>query len=125
MSSLDESEVNEFKELVKKWLSFDDDIRALDKAKKELTKNKKELAEPILAFMAKNSIEDCNTGTGKLKYSVSNSKKPINRQYLTDKLGQYLNNSKKAEEISVFLYDNREVEQKVSLRRCLKKGTSL
>jgi len=123
MSSIDENEVNKFKDLVKEWLSFDDDIRQLDKAKKELTKRKKELTDPILDFMAKNSIEDCNTGTGKLKYSVSNSKKPINRQYLTDKLGQYLNNSKKAEEISVFLYDNRETEQRVNLRRCFKKGS--
>ena len=57
MSSIDENEVNKFKELVKEWLSFDDDIRQLDNAKKELTKRKKELTEPILDFMAKNIVD--------------------------------------------------------------------
>lgn len=121
-NSIDEDEVKKFKEIVHSWLSIDDDIRQLDKAKKELLKKKKEITEPILEFMASHSIEDCNTGNGKLKYSVTQSKKPINRKYLTDKLSQYLNNNKKAEELSIFLYDNRETEQRVSLRRCFKKS---
>ena len=124
MAELDQTEVNKFKDLVHTWLSIDDDIRQLDKAKKELMKKKKELTEPIVEFMSSNSIEDCNTGNGKLKYTITNSKKPINRDYLTNKLSQYLNNTKKAEELSVFLYENRETEQKISLRRCFKKNAS-
>jgi len=33
-----------------------------------------------------------------------------------------MNNSKKAEELTVFLYDNRETEQKVNLRRTFNKN---
>jgi len=122
MSQLNEYEVEEFKKLVHKWLSIDDDIRKLKKAEKELNDSKKNLSEMIIEFMAKNSIEDCNTGNGKLKYSVTQHKKPINKQYLIDKLGLYMNNNKKGEEVANYLLESREVEQKVNLRRCIKKN---
>ena len=121
-AQLNEFEVEEFKKLVHKWISIDDDIRKLKKAEKDLLEEKKNITEPIIAFMAKNSIEDCNTSTGKLKYSVSIHKKPLNKQYLVDKLSTYLNNAKKGEELTVFLLENREVEQKVNLRRCVSKN---
>jgi len=121
-AQLNEFEVEEFKKLVHKWISIDDDIRKLKKAEKDLLEEKKNITEPIIAFMAKNSIEDCNTSTGKLKYSISIHKKPLNKQYLVDKLSTYLNNTKKGEELTVFLLENREVEQKVNLRRCVSKN---
>jgi len=117
MSQLPDYEVEEFKKLVHKWLSIDDDIRQLKKAEKELNEAKKALTPEILEFMSKNSIEDCNTVNGKLKYAVSQHKKPINKKYLVDKLTTYMNNTKKGEELTAFLLDNREMEQKVNLRR--------
>ena len=119
---INDFELEEFKKLVHQWLSYDDDLKQLKKAEKEINDAKKALTEPIMAFMAKNNIEDCNTVNGKLKYSVSQIKKPINRQYLIDKISTYMNNSKKAEELTVFLYDNRETEQKVNLRRTFNKN---
>ncbi len=119
---INDFELEEFKKLVHQWLSYDDDLKQLKKAEKEINDAKKALTEPIMAFMAKNNIEDCNTTNGKLKYSVSQIKKPINRQYLMDKISNYMNNSKKAEELTVFLYDNRETEQKVNLRRTFNKN---
>jgi len=118
---INDFELEEFKKLVHQWLSYDDDLKQLKKAEKEINDAKKALTEPIMAFMAKNNIEDCNTTNGKLKYSVSQVKKPINRQYLMDKINQYMNNSKKAEELTVYLFDNREKEQKVQLRRTIPK----
>ncbi len=120
-NQLTEFEIEEFKKLVHQWLSYDDDIRQLKKTEKEITEAKKQLQEPIMAFMARNNIEDCNTSNGKLKYSVSQIKKPINRQYLLDKIGTFMNNRSRAEELTVFLYDNRETQQKVNLRRTMNK----
>ena len=86
--------IEEFKKLVQQWISYDDDIRKLKEAEKKINEAKKALTEPILQFMSKNSIEDCNTSTGKLKYCVSLHKKPISKQFLVDKLTIYLNNGK-------------------------------
>jgi hypothetical protein len=125
VKSIPTEEIEEFKKLVHKWLEFDDNIKKLKDAEKKLNESKKELTEPIMEFMSKNNIEDCNTTNGKLKYSITQVKKPINRQYLTDKLANYFNNSKKSDEVTSFLFDNREVEQKVNLRRTFMKGNNL
>ena len=121
MAQLPEFEVEEFKKLVHKWLTIDDNIRQLKKAEKDLNDEKKNLTPEIIDFMSKHSIEDCNTSNGKLKYSVSLHKKPINKQYLVDKLTTYLNNTKKSEEITTFLLDSREIEEKINLRRTFTK----
>ena len=121
MTQLPDFEVEEFKKLVHKWLTIDDNIRQLKKAEKDLNDEKKNLTPEIIDFMSKHSIEDCNTSNGKLKYSVSLHKKPINKQYLVDKLTTYLNNTKKSEEITTFLLDSREIEEKINLRRTFTK----
>ena len=115
MAQLPEFEVEEFKKLVHKWLTIDDNIRGLKKAEKELNEQRKQITPEIIEFMSKHSIEDCNTNNGKLKYSVSIHKKPINRTYLVDKLTTYLNNTKKSEEITEFLLGGREIEEKINL----------
>ena len=119
------NDIEEFKVLVHEWLSIDDKIKQLKEAEKKLNEEKKKLNEPIIEFMSKINIEDCNTSTGKLKYVVSEVKKPINRQYLVDKLAAFFKNTQKSEEITSFLFDNRETEQKVNLRRSIIKGISI
>ena len=121
MAQLPEFEVEEFKKLVHKWLTIDDNIRELKKVEKELNEQRKQITPEIIEFMSKHSIEDCNTNNGKLKYSVSIHKKPINRTYLVNKLTTYLNNTKKSEEITEFLLENREIEEKINLRRTFSK----
>jgi len=117
VEQLNDFEIDEFKKLVTQWIAYDDDLKQLKKAEKDINDAKKTLTEPIMAFMSRNNIEDCNTAGGKLKYAVTQVKKPINRKYLIDKLSVFMNNPKKAEELTVFLFDNRETEQKVNLRR--------
>jgi len=119
MAQLDDFEIQEFKKLVQKWLSIDDDIRKLKEAEKNLNKAKKDLTPAILAFMAKNQIEDIGSNNGKLKYSVTLHKKPLSKDFLIEKLSSYLNNQKKGEEITGYLLENREVEEKINLRRVI------
>ena len=38
---INKPEINDFKDVVKQWLSLDDDIRKLNEASKELKKKKK------------------------------------------------------------------------------------
>lgn len=118
---LNDFEIEEFKKLVHQWLSYDDDLKQLKKAEKDINDAKKALTDPIMAFMSKNNIEDCNTQNGKLKYTVSQVKKPINRKYLVDKIAVFMNNSKRAEELTTYLFENRETEQKINLRRTFNK----
>lgn len=109
--------VEEFKKIVKKWLSIDDDIKRLAKASKALKKERDALSKPIQQFMIKNEIENCNTSGGKLKCTVIKTKKPINRQYIKDKLSIYFQNQKQSDAITSFIYENRDHEEKIKLSR--------
>jgi len=115
-------ELNEFRNVVDKWLSIDDDIRRLERASRELKVKKKELNKPVTDFMNKYKIDDCNTGNGKLKCTTKQVKKPLTKKYLTDQLCAYLRNQRKGEELSKAIYENRETEERVQLRRTVKKS---
>lgn len=124
-NDISEYELNEFRGVVDKWLSIDDDIRKLEKAARELKAKKKELDGPITNFMNKYKIEDCNTGNGKLKCTTKQVKKPLTKKYLTDQLCIFLRNQRKGEELSKAIYENRETEERVQLRRTLKKNGAI
>lgn len=121
-NSIDQYELENFKSTVQKWLSIDDDIKKLKNAIKNLNKQKEQLNEPILAFMQNNEIDNCNTYNGKLKTHVTTHKKPINKKFLGEALATFLKNSKMGESASDYVFNNRETEQKVRLKRTVNRG---
>lgn len=121
MSNINENILTNFKEKVKSYLNLDDDIRTLEKAIKEKKKAKQKLTENILTFMHDYNIEDMTTGDGKLKRSISYTKKPLNKETLKTKLGEYFKNYEKGEEIANYVIDKRDKEERIRLKRFIKK----
>ena len=121
MTELNPDHLNIFKERVKKYLNTDDDIRKLEKVVREKKMEKKKLSQNILQFMNDYNIEDMTTGCGKLKRSVSYTKKPLNKETLKKKLGEYFKNYEKGEEIANYVIDKRDKEERVRLKRFTKK----
>jgi hypothetical protein len=99
-----------FKSSVVSWLSIDEKIAVLQGQIKELRdKKKKEIEPEIMNFMKTYNISDLNTQNGRLKYSEKNVKKGLNKKSVMENLILYYNNNEdKAEEVTNFLYDNRE-----------------
>ena len=102
---------------VKEYLSLDDQIKALNKAVKERRDRKKKLSESILSLMKQFEINNMNTSNGKLVYSVTKTKEPLNRKSLTRTLNIYFGSSDKANELSKFVMENRKQIEKVQLKR--------
>ena len=102
---------------VKEYLSLDDQIKALNKASKERRDRKKKLSESILSLMKQFEINNMNTSNGKLVYSVTKTKEPLNRKSLTRTLNIYFGSSDKANELSKFVMENRKQIEKVQLKR--------
>ena len=99
-----------FKSSVVSWLSIDEDIAELQSKIKVLKDKKKKEVEPeIMDFMKTYNISDLNTQNGRLKYSEKNVKKGLNKKSIMENLILYYNNNEdKAEEVTNFIYDNRE-----------------
>jgi len=111
----------EFKNNVKEWLILDDDIITLQNAIKDRKVKKNELTPKILEYMEKHEINDLNTNNGKIKFTKSFQTKPLNKQFLISRLGDFFKDFSKGEKAASFILDNRDKEEKFKLRRVLNK----
>lgn len=104
-------------ENVKEYLQIDDEIKALNKAIKERKKKKIDLSQYILACMNKFEINHMNITGGKLIYSVSKNKAPLNKNNITNLLTKYFDNDTKGAEVCNYILENREKIERVRLKR--------
>ena len=121
MENVNNEDFQIFRERVKKYIVYDDDIKKLEKIIKEKKKEKKQITDGIIDFMSNYNIEDLSTENGKLKRSISFIKKPINKETIQKKLSEYLKNSDKANEATLYIFNNREKDKKIRLKRIDKK----
>jgi hypothetical protein len=106
-----------FKQNVKQWIELDDDIITLQKAIKERNNKKKELTPNIMDFMNRYEINDLNTNNGKLKFTKSLQTKPLNKQFLISRLGDFFKDFNKGEKAASFILENRDKAEIMKLRR--------
>jgi hypothetical protein len=117
----DNEDFIEFKKNVKDWITLDDDIIKLQRAIKERKTKKNEITPKIMEFMNEFEINDLNTNDGKLKFTKSLQTKPLNKQFLIARLGDFFKDFNKGEKAATFLLENRDKEEKFKLRRVLNK----
>jgi hypothetical protein len=107
----------EFKSNVKEWLTIDDDIITLQKAIKDIRAKKNELTPKIMEFMDAYKINDLNTNNGKIKFTKSLYTKPLNKEFLINKLGDFFRDFNKGEKAATFILENRDKQEKNQLKR--------
>lgn len=112
----------EFKSNIKEWLTLDDDILTLQKAIKERKTKKNELTPKIQDYMNRFKINDLNTHNGKIKFTKSLYTKPLNKEFLISRLGDFFKDYNKGEKAASFILDNRDKQEKFTLRRILNKN---
>jgi len=102
---------------IKSWIQIDTDISSLQKQIKELRENKKNLTNSLVNVMKSNEIDCFDINNGKLIYSKSKIKKPINKKSLLEALQIYFkDNTALAQNVSQHILDNREETVKESIR---------
>ncbi len=118
-TQITENEINLLKNKVSNYLSIDDKIRKLSLELREAKKEKLMMSNDVLNLMSDYNIEDLNTKNGKLKYTISKTKKAVSKKDLLQKLSIFLKSSDQANDALKFIYDNREVVEKVRLKRLM------
>jgi hypothetical protein len=97
------------KQLVKKWVSLDNETSALQKEVNVRKKEKTELSKQLIAIMKETDTECFEMKNGVLLYTTKNVKKPITKKVLLDILSKYYNGDyMKATEVNDFILNNRE-----------------
>ena len=103
---------------IKDWIRVDEEIKLLQKQIKAKRVEKKELTGSLVDVMKTNEIDCFDLKEGKLVYSQTKTKAPLNKKNLVKCLTPYFqNNSELAEELTNHILDSRDVKIKDSIRR--------
>ena len=108
----------ELVENIKKWLSYDYEIKNLQKSMKEIREKKKELTKSLIDVMKNHEIDCFHINDGKLLYTKNKVKTPLNKNNLMIALEKYFENeSINVEDVTNFILDNREIKIKENLKK--------
>ena len=110
--------LEQFKEYVRAWLELDNTIKKAQKFIKEKRTQRDQLSNAISRFMCKYDIEDLHTKEGRIRCKVMQVKAPVNQKVVKEKISNMFNgDAEKSQEILKKIYEERDVVEKVSLRR--------
>jgi hypothetical protein len=103
---------------IKNWLQADKDIKLLQKELKDRKKKKSDYTNVLLQIMKTNEIDCFDISEGKIMYTQSNVKKPINKQHLMECLEKYFekNPTIPTDDIVKYILENRPTNVKESIR---------
>jgi hypothetical protein len=103
-------------------MANDNEIRDMMAKLKELKEKRKGYASNLVEIMRKNEIDCFDVNDGKLIYTKTKVKAPLNKNTLVGSLMKYFkDDDEQAKELSQFLLDSREEKVKESIRRKVQK----
>lgn len=107
---------------IKKWIQFDNDIKQLQddlKAKKE---SRKQHTQQLVSIMKSNEIDCFDVNNGKLLYSKTKVKAPLNKTQMVQALMSYFNNDEpRVRELEDRLMSARTEKVTETIRRKINK----
>jgi TolA-binding protein len=114
---------DELLNVVKNWISLDDQIKELQKRIREMKSEKKQSTETLVETMKNNEIDCFELGAGnKLMYTKNKSKKPLSKKHLLESLSKYFQgNNEQAAQLSKFIMNSREETVRENIRRKIPK----
>ena len=103
---------------IRDWIAIDNEITKLQKQIKGCREEKKTMTNSLVDVMKDNEIDCFDINDGKLVYSKSKVKKPINKKSLFAALeGYFKEDTELAKELSEHILNSREETIKESIRR--------
>jgi len=107
---------------IKGWMANDNEIREIQTRLKELKDKRKGFADNLVGIMRKNEIDCFDVNDGKLIYTKTKVKAPLNKTTLVNSLMKYFkDDDEQAKELVQFLLESREEKVKESIRRKVEK----
>lgn len=112
-------ELDNFRNQVKVWIEYDNNITKLKQALKERRRAQDALTERIGSFMSKYNIEDLNTKHGKIRCKILEVKSPLTQKVIKERIIESFNenDSNKPEKIISNVFKRDCTMQKIVLRR--------
>jgi len=116
---------NELVNLVKQWITLDNEIKTLQREQKTRREQKKEVSEQLMDFMRDNEIDTFDLKDGNLRYKKRNITKPITAKLLNSVVYNFFDgNEEKASELTNRIQESREKSTREIIERKINKPTT-
>ncbi len=108
-----------FENNIKRWVSLDNKIKALNDEAKALREEKSAINDQISQHIETNHLEKATIqiSDGKLRYVTTKAQSPISLKYLESCLSECISESNEVKEIREYIKENREVKAITELKR--------
>ena len=107
---------------IKGWMANDNEIREIQARLKELKDKRKGFSDNLVGIMRNNEIDCFDVNDGKLIYTKTKVKAPLNKTTLITSLIKYFkDDDEQAKELGQFLLESREEKVKETIRRKIQK----
>jgi Family of unknown function (DUF5760) len=115
---------DEFIQMVKMYIDYDNQIHEGRQALKLIQDQKEKTEQFILHYMKSNKMEDkeFNLTDGKLKYAMSRSTAPISKNHIQERLQAYLKSKDQAQKATEYIFSDREVSFTPKLKRTMSRS---
>lgn len=108
-----------FQEHVKKWVSLDTQLKALNDKAKDIRNERNELADNILDFADDNNLSTSTIkiSDGKLKFAQTKQTAPVSLGFLENCLTEIIGDEEKVDHIMNYIKEKREVKVITDIKR--------
>lgn len=110
--------LEEFRNIVKKWINVDNSIKKDREILKKKISIKNDIENIITQWMIKYDIEELNTKEGKIRCKKVVSKQPVAQKRIKETINDYFKNEEETRiQLMNKIYGTRNIVEKVGLRR--------
>jgi seryl-tRNA synthetase len=100
-------------DIVKSWVTLDNQIRALSNKLRELRKEKKAQNEQMIQIMKANEIDNFDLKDGQIRYKKETKREALTQKKLLDILAKHPQlGEEQAKHLNQFVFERRKITEK-------------
>lgn len=119
-----DNDINLLNKLVQLYNQYEYKLKTITLKKKQISDKLNYIKQNIIPLMEKNQVDfiniNNNKGGGKIKYNNTKVYNSVSKKYLINILNIYFKNELMANEVTNFIYNNREYKNKKTISKTKK-----
>jgi len=104
---------------IKKWVSLDNQLKAMNEKIKNIRNEKTTTEEGILEYIETNNLKNAtiNISDGKLRFATTKQTSPLTLKYVEECLMKCIGNEGQVKQVMKVIKDSREVKHSSDIKR--------
>ena len=110
---------NEFTNMIKEWVTIDNELRELSLKSKSLREKKNNVNNNVINYIENNNLDNAiiKISDGTLKFNYTNISQPLTFKYINECLNDIINDKNQVEAIINYIKNKRNVKSIMDIKR--------